>query len=546
MNDNIIQILSLLMNEYGYKIKLSSKTSILKKDFDNIIDFFDYYNVQYRINNTVVELPCIACVSDQYYLMNKQSEIVDHNNKVIDTFNNSDSFQFISINKISKQQISLFTKKYFIKEKIKSILKNKINIFLFCLLAILLNVLIWILSFFVQYFIDELIGNKVTLMAIKYFIYIVILVIVFKYLYGTLRSISIKNNELFKLENIAPKRGGLYDFFHTFILLLLIMPFCTYVIYNINTPVAYILLCNCSIEILLIYIHKLCIENQFIKAIKILNIYSNFIYFITILPYLLLSIVFLTYDVISLGYIGMLSIIYFSLIYQFIIIDRNLEYLMDNYINTKKYFINMAINQAAININTNNILRIEKYKNLENIVLQPSKTYLFHGPRMSGKTYLAKLMCGLIRDPKIYIYLDEYKVINLDRSALDERIAYINSKYDQKEILSLGRKYVNKEIILLSDYFSLSFLELVNTNVDINKLLDLFSEESDTNQFLIIFSLLILQNKKIFLIDSVFSSFDNSIFNQVKEIGKKLNLLLVIFEQGNNFNRKFDNEFNLK
>lgn len=31
MNDNIMQVLSLLMKEYGYKIKLSSKSSPLKK-----------------------------------------------------------------------------------------------------------------------------------------------------------------------------------------------------------------------------------------------------------------------------------------------------------------------------------------------------------------------------------------------------------------------------------------------------------------------------------------------------------------------------------
>lgn len=33
MNDNIMQVLSLLMKEYGYKIKLSSKSSALKKNF---------------------------------------------------------------------------------------------------------------------------------------------------------------------------------------------------------------------------------------------------------------------------------------------------------------------------------------------------------------------------------------------------------------------------------------------------------------------------------------------------------------------------------
>lgn len=36
MNDNIIQILALLMKEYGYKISLSSRTNALKKNFNNI------------------------------------------------------------------------------------------------------------------------------------------------------------------------------------------------------------------------------------------------------------------------------------------------------------------------------------------------------------------------------------------------------------------------------------------------------------------------------------------------------------------------------
>ena len=53
-------------------------------------------------------------------------------------------------------------------------------------------------------------------------------------------------------------------------------------------------------------------------------------------------------------------------------------------------------------------------------------------------------------------------------------------------------------------------------------------------------------NKKIILIDGVLSYFDDSIFNKIKEFAEKLNLLLIVFEQGNNHNRHYDDEFGLK
>lgn len=548
MNDNIMQVLSLLMKEYGYKIKLSSKSSALKKNFNSIIEFFDYYNIQYRVSDSAVEIPCIVCMSGKYFLMNKQNIIVDYNNKKLDAIDDGVNIQYISIDKISESQISLFSKHYFIKEKAKTIFKNKINIMLFCLLAILLDALIWLLSYFVQYFLDTLIGNDFTLGAIKYFIYIIILIILFKCLYKTLKNISIKNNEIFSGELISSNKKGFCDIFHSFILILIIMPFCIYVIYSMNVSVAYILLFNCIMEILFIYIHKLCIENHFEKTITLLNASSTFIYFITVLPYFLLSIILFTYDSISIGYFGMISVIYFSLIYQFIIIDHNLEYLLNNYISVKKYFIDMAINESTIGteIKINDVVTIKKYKNIENVILQPSKIYLFHGKRNSGKTYLAKVIRGLIRDPKVYAYLDKYKIVNLNKSLLDDHMAYINPGYCRKEILLSNKTYLRNDVIWIADYFSLPFLKKINSNIDINDLLNMFDKESNTNQFLIVFSLLVLQNKKIILIDGVLSYFDDSIFNKIKEFAEKLNLLLIVFEQGNNHNRHYDDEFGLK
>lgn len=548
MNDNIMQVLSLLMKEYGYKIKLSSKSSALKKNFNSIIEFFDYYNIQYRVSDSAVEIPCIVCMSGKYFLMNKQNIIVDYNNKKLDAIDDGVNIQYISIDKISESQISLFSKHYFIKEKAKTIFKNKINIMLFCLLAILLDALIWLLSYFVQYFLDTLIGNDFTLGAIKYFIYIIILIILFKCLYKTLKNISIKNNEIFSGELISSNKKGFCDIFHSFILILIIMPFCIYVIYSMNVSVAYILLFNCIMEILFIYIHKLCIENHFEKTITLLNASSTFIYFITVLPYFLLSIILFTYDSISIGYFGMISVIYFSLIYQFIIIDHNLEYLLNNYISVKKYFIDMAISESTIgtNIKINDVVTIKKYKNIENVILQPSKIYLFHGKRNSGKTYLAKVIRGLIRDPKVYAYLDKYKIVNLNKSLLDDHMAYINPGYCRKEILLSNKTYLRNDVIWIADYFSLPFLKKINSNIDINDLLNMFDKESNTNQFLIVFSLLVLQNKKIILIDGVLSYFDDSIFNKIKEFAEKLNLLLIVFEQGNNHNRHYDDEFGLK
>lgn len=548
MNDNIMQVLSLLMKEYGYKIKLSSKSSALKKNFNSIIEFFDYYNIQYRVSDSAVEIPCIVCMSGKYFLMNKQNIIVDYNNKKLDAIDDGVNIQYISIDKISESQISLFSKHYFIKEKAKTIFKNKINIMLFCLLAILLDALIWLLSYFVQYFLDTLIGNDFTLGAIKYFIYIIILIILFKCLYKTLKNISIKNNEIFCGELISSNKKGFCDIFHSFILILIIMPFCIYVIYSMNVSVAYILLFNCIMEILFIYIHKLCIENHFEKTITLLNASSTFIYFITVLPYFLLSIILFTYDSISIGYFGMISVIYFSLIYQFIIIDHNLEYQLNNYISVKKYFIDMAISESTIgtNIKINDVVTIKKYKNIENVILQPSKIYLFHGKRNSGKTYLAKVIRGLIRDPKVYAYLDKYKIVNLNKSLLDDHMAYINPGYCRKEILLSNKTYLRNDVIWIADYFSLPFLKKINSNIDINDLLNMFDKESNTNQFLIVFSLLVLQNKKIILIDGVLSYFDDSIFNKIKEFAEKLNLLLIVFEQGNNHNRHYDDEFGLK
>ena len=547
MNDNIIQILSLLMKEYGYKISLSSRTNALKKNFNNIIDFFDFYNIQYQTDVTIKELPCIMSISNKYYLLNKQGKIIGDDSKSINDFD-SNNVQYISIKKISKCQLALFTNKYFINEKIKIILKNKINLLLFCLLALIYSVLILLLSYIVQYFIDEQIGNGVTSGSIKYFLYIVGMTIVLISSYKILRNIASDNNRIFKFKNIYPNSVGLCDFFHTILLILIMAPIHFYVLYKINVVSAYLVICSCIAVSLFVYIRKLCIENNLIKITKLFDTFSRFFCFIIVMPYFLVVIVSLTKDTISLGYLGMISVLYFSLVFQFLMININLECLLDNYIVTKQYFINAPIDKSAIYIdeNVDNILKIKKYKNLENIILYSSKIYLFYGGRESGKTYLAKAISGVIRDSDIYIYLDKYNIVNLNKQSLNKRIVYINEEYIKREVLLQKKKYLNKDIEWISKYFSIPFLKLMNTNISEYELLNLFKKQTYTSQFLIIFSLLILQNKKIFLMDGILSYFDNNIYKKIKEIGNKLNLLLIVFEQKDNSNREYDDKFNLK
>ena len=547
MNDNIIQILSLLMKEYGYKISLSSRTNALKKNFNNIIDFFDFYNIQYQTDVTIKELPCIMSISNKYYLLNKQGKIIGDDSKSINDFD-SNNVQYISIKKISKCQLALFTNKYFINEKIKIILKNKINLLLFCLLALIYSVLILLLSYIVQYFIDEQIGNGVTSGSIKYFLYIVGMTIVLISSYKILRNIASDNNRVFKFKNIYPNSVGLCDFFHTILLILIMAPIHFYVLYKINVVSAYLVICSCIAVSLFVYIRKLCIENNLIKITKLFDTFSRFFCFIIVMPYFLVAIVSLTKDTISLGYLGMISVLYFSLVFQFLMININLECLLDNYIVTKQYFINAPIDKSAIYIdeNVDNILKIKKYKNLENIILYSSKIYLFYGGRESGKTYLAKAISGVIRDSDIYIYLDKYNIVNLNKQSLNKRIVYINEEYIKREVLLQKKKYLNKDIEWISKYFSIPFLKLMNTNISEYELLNLFKKQTYTSQFLIIFSLLILQNKKIFLMDGILSYFDNNIYKKIKEIGNKLNLLLIVFEQKDNSNREYDDKFNLK
>lgn len=547
MNDNIIQILSLLMKEYGYKISLSSRTNALKKNFNNIIDFFDFYNIQYQTDVTIKELPCIMSISNKYYLLNKQGKIIGDDSKSINDFD-SNNVQYISIKKISKCQLALFTNKYFINEKIKIILKNKINLLLFCLLALIYSVLILLLSYIVQYFIDEQIGNGVTSGSIKYFLYIVGMTIVLISSYKILRNIASDNNRIFKFKNIYPNSVGLCDFFHTILLILIMAPIHFYVLYKINVVSAYLVICSCIAVSLFVYIRKLCIENNLIKITKLFDTFSRFFCFIIVMPYFLVAIVSLTKDTISLGYLGMISVLYFSLVFQFLMININLECLLDNYIVTKQYFINAPIDKSAIYIdeNVDNILKIKKYKNLENIILYSSKIYLFYGGRESGKTYLAKAISGVIRDSDIYIYLDKYNIVNLNKQSLNKRIVYINEEYIKREVLLQKKKYLNKDIEWISKYFSIPFLKLMNTNISEYELLNLFKKQTYTSQFLIIFSLLILQNKKIFLMDGILSYFDNNIYKKIKEIGNKLNLLLIVFEQKGNSNREYDDKFNLK
>lgn len=547
MNDNIIQILSLLMKEYGYKISLSSRTNALKKNFNNIIDFFDFYNIQYQTDVTIKELPCIMSISNKYYLLNKQGKIIGDDSKSINDFD-SNNVQYISIKKISKCQLALFTNKYFINEKIKIILKNKINLLLFCLLALIYSVLILLLSYIVQYFIDEQIGNGVTSGSIKYFLYIVGMTIVLISSYKILRNIASDNNRIFKFKNIYPNSVGLCDFFHTILLILIMAPIHFYVLYKINVVSAYLVICSCIAVSLFVYIRKLCIENNLIKITKLFDTFSRFFCFIIVMPYFLVAIVSLTKDTISLGYLGMISVLYFSLVFQFLMININLECLLDNYIVTKQYFINAPIDKSAIYIdeNVDNILKIKKYKNLENIILYSSKIYLFYGGRESGKTYLAKAISGVIRDSDIYIYLDKYNIVTINKQSLNKRIVYINEEYIKREVLLQKKKYLNKDIEWISKYFSIPFLKLMNTNISEYELLNLFKKQTYTSQFLIIFSLLILQNKKIFLMDGILSYFDNNIYKKIKEIGNKLNLLLIVFEQKDNSNREYDDKFNLK
>lgn len=444
--------------------------------------------------------------------------------------------------------MALFTNKYFINEKIKIILKNKINLLLFCLLALIYSVLILLLSYIVQYFIDEQIGNGVTSGSIKYFLYIVGMTIVLISSYKILRNIASDNNRIFKFKNIYPNSVGLCDFFHTILLILIMAPIHFYVLYKINVVSAYLVICSCIAVSLFVYIRKLCIENNLIKITKLFDTFSRFFCFIIVMPYFLVAIVSLTKDTISLGYLGMISVLYSSLVFQFLMININLECLLDNYIVTKQYFINAPIDKSAIYIdeNVDNILKIKKYKNLENIILYSSKIYLFYGGRESGKTYLAKAISGVIRDSDIYIYLDKYNIVIINKQSLNKRIVYINEEYIKREVLLQKKKYLNKDIEWISKYFSIPFLKLMNTNISEYELLNLFKKQTYTSQFLIIFSLLILQNKKIFLMDGILSYFDNNIYKKIKEIGNKLNLLLIVFEQKDNSNREYDDKFNLK
>ena len=52
-------------------------------------------------------------MSGKYFLMNKQNIIVDYNNKKLDAIDDGVNIQYISIDKISESQISLFSKHYF-------------------------------------------------------------------------------------------------------------------------------------------------------------------------------------------------------------------------------------------------------------------------------------------------------------------------------------------------------------------------------------------------------------------------------------------------
>ena len=247
----------------------------------------------------------------------------------------------------------------------KIILKNKINLLLFCLLALIYSVLILLLSYIVQYFIDEQIGNGVTSGSIKYFLYIVGMTIVLISSYKILRNIASDNNRIFKFKNIYPNSVGLCDFFHTILLILIMAPIHFYVLYKINVVSAYLVICSCIAVSLFVYIHKLCIENNLIKITKLFDTFSRFFCFIIVMPYFLVAIVSLTKDTISLGYLGMISVLYFSLVFQFLMININLECLLDNYIVTKQYFINAPIDKSAIYIdeNVDNILKIKKYLN---------------------------------------------------------------------------------------------------------------------------------------------------------------------------------------
>ena len=192
MNENNIELLNLLFKEYGYNIKLDPKSYFLRKKTNDILEFFDYFNIDYTISDSILELPCLINIDTKYFIMNEKREIREYANTLTDI--GYSDVKYISIEKLSKQHLLLFNKRYFMKEILKYTFSNKLDLLQFCLLSMVQNVIIWLLSFLLQYTIDELIINNATLMAIKYYIWILVLIFLLKILYDMLRKISNRNN----------------------------------------------------------------------------------------------------------------------------------------------------------------------------------------------------------------------------------------------------------------------------------------------------------------------------------------------------------------
>lgn len=548
-SNQYLDILHKLLCEYGYQSKLKKLYCQEGMNFDNIYNFFDFYNIQYYTSNELISTPCILEHNNNYYVLLSNDKIYDCQTKkyrpVIEFKPNG---IFIYLKKITDNHLKLFDRFVFFKERLKLLTDYKLNEFIFFVLIILMFILSWIIAIFCENLIDISLSNGMIENAMSTIIYIGVCAIVFKILYTESIKISYYYVKELSKSNLNNTMSTL-EYYHLLFFILIYTTLSIYIFISFNKTLAVQFIIFVLIETLSIYMEKIAhtLDNSLIY-IFIHRIVTYLDIFLCLL-YICLCLLMWSYESISLGIAALLFIfLFFEIIlfhsykihysnYKDIILSQN-----------NKIISHLLFKTEHKNISSINNVIIHKYKNIHSYIISPKTACLIHGKSNSGKTYLSDILTKNIRDENSEIFLDKYNINTLSKEIIQQHIVKLDNQLNINQLYKLYQNSLNKnDCLQISDMMGYTNKNLFTISY---KTFEKFQKEvnymNDTEKFILKYLLYILDNKKIFIIDNVLDRFNHEIIQKTIEVCKHFNLIIIALEQTNINNNLYDTTIELK
>lgn len=587
--NQLIEILNLEIDPWLLSLRLKKKMSLI-----DIESFLHLCNIDYSIDCFPKKFPCIAVNENGSCII--YEKIDDRKIKV--KYETDKSYRILEYEELKN---SLFISFYGIvsKKKMNKIITDtfKINILsitLIILFRAFIVALVFSISFIIVYFVDFIVPYKQS----GELIFILSIILGITCLIGFFINInnnimskivnSIQNNILKQID-ISMKNyihyfkvfkyyiyyltslfliifsGGAVFYFnktlfyYLFLMLIMHLLFCFFIFFTYPRRIYNIILFENNIN-------HFNIKNK-MELSKFRVLYSclfSLMSFIYILGYIYILFVLFFNDSFSLGKLLMFVIQGWIFMFPFLIINNHifdmieskiilestiLPQILLNDILKKEFIIphisyigdvELIIKNLNYNFFDKNIFKKVNLKFSNNTIS------LIAGKRGTGKTFLCKIIMGKVDVPSNTIFLNNKDINFFSSEDIDDVICYMSSKVliNQDtfwENITNGKNYNLQDVETLCkniglydtiEKMSLKFSMHIN-----NAILDILSE---TDILLIGIARIILQNKKIIVIDGVLSKLDSDIIQKVLMTLKSLNNTVLIFDNKMLFSKYID------